>query len=464
MIKLTKTEQLAVISLSSIMGLRMLGLFMVIPLFSLYTQGLTGATPILIGLATSIYGLSQALFQLPFGFLSDRMGRKPIILLGLIIFIIGSIICGLSHSIHWMIIGRALQGVGAVGSTLLAMLADLTREEHRSKAMAIIGMTIGAAFSLAMVLGPLLSHWLAVNELFYVSACFGFIAIFLLYKMTPTALTTNEISQPTSPGQLKSFNKHPTSLKQLITNPNLTQLNIGIFILHAVFTATFIALPIHFNHAFHLAANEQWILYLPTLIVASVIALIMIGIAESKRQIKRFFQIGISILACAELLFCFTNTTRLSAAIALTCFFIGFSLLEAFLPSWVSRVAPAEQKGSALGIYSCMQFLGIFIGGLMAGWLYGQFTLTTIYVFCIILTLFWFSLAFFMQPPHYFVTQAVRLTQKHWETLATKFEQIPGMVEVIFVPEEEIAYLKMERRTTNHPDFIRLKEELTLMM
>ena len=451
--KMTTTERRAVISLSSIMGLRMVGLFMVLPVFTLYAQQLTSATPILIGLAVGIYGLSQALLQIPFGVLSDRFGRKPLILIGLLIFIAGSLIAATSHSIYLMILGRALQGVGAVGSTILAMMADLTREEQRTKSMAIAGITIGFSFSLAMLVGPLFTNWVPVNCLFYLAALCGAAAILVLYTSVPTPAIQrwHRDAEP----ELRSF-------LALLVMPELAKLNSGIFILHAIFTASFVVIPISLLKFANLPANHQWLVYVPTLLISFVLVLICVGIAERKQQLKPFFLGGITTLAIAEVLLWMAPTNMTLAIIGLCLFFAGFSLMEAFLPSLISRTAPAARKGSALGIFSCTQFFGIFVGGALGGWLYGQFSYTGVYLFCLFLSLFWLALAQFMQPPRYLITEVLHLNSphNHWETIAAKLHVIPGIVEVTLIAEDKVAYLKMERSTRQHPDFIRIKEQI----
>ena len=449
--KMTSTEKRAVISLSSIMGLRMIGLFMVLPVFTLYANQLEGATPILIGLSLGIYGLTQAFFQIPFGALSDHYGRKPLILFGLLLFAAGSCMAAMAHSIIFMIIGRALQGAGAVGSTTLAMLADLTREEQRTKSMAIAGISIGFSFSLAMLLGPLLTTWLPVNNLFYLAVLFSLCAIVVLYTSvpSPSILRWQRDTQP----ELKSF-------LRLLLDPGLAKLNGGIFILHTIFTASFVIIPISMTHLTGFSAKQQWLLYLPTLLIAFIITLIIIGIAEKKHRIKLGFVISILFLAVSEFLFWLASTNLYFSLFALCLFFTGFSSLEAFLPSLISRIAPLEKKGSALGIYSSAQFLGIFVGGVFGGWLYGNFSFSGVYTFCILLSFFWLALALLMQSPGQFVTQVWRLTntQINWDMVAEKLHAIPGMLEVTFIVEDGIAYLKMERGTVKHPDFIRLKK------
>lgn len=454
--KMTSLERRAVFSLSTIMALRMIGLFMVLPVFALYASHLSGATPFLIGLAIGIYGLTQALLQIPFGSLSDHIGRKPVILFGLILFGIGSLIAGTTRSIELTILGRALQGAGAIGSTLLAMMADLTSEEQRTKSMAIAGMTIGFSFSLAMLLGPVLTQWISVNELFLLAAALSLVAIAILYFFVPhaTTLCWHRESEP----ELRSF-------LVLLTHPDLAPLNMGIFILHAIFTASFVVIPIMLFHEAKLPVNQQYYYYLPALLCAFILSLGCIGIAERKQQIKPFFMAGISSLLIAEILLwrVHNETHLLLILLSLCLFFTGFSLLEAFLPSLISRAAPLGRKGSALGIYSCAQFLGIFAGGVVGGWLYGNYHYTGVYLFCILLSLFWLALALFMQPPRYFITQTLRLLPAQLnkkDRIAAQFYSIPGVSEVTIIAEESIAYLKIERSTMKNPDFIRLKEQL----
>lgn len=382
------TERRAMLSLASVMSLRMIGLFMILPVFTLYAHTLLGATPTLIGVAMGIYGLTQALFQIPFGILSDHVGRKKMITLGLAIFATGSILAGMSHTITMMIIGRALQGVGAVGSTIIALLADLTREEERTKAMAGIGMTIGASFSLAFILGPLLTPLISVSGLFGAASGLSIVAIFILIFWVPSPVkTTWHADAEPDIHQFSSLLKHR----------ELSRLNIGIFILHAILTATFVVIPISLHHIAGLHGNQQWLLYLPILILAFACTIPFIIIAEKMRRHKQAFLAAIALLGLAELLLWFFHANIWSTAISLWLFFTAFSALEAFLPSMVSRTAPRSRKGTALGIYSCSQFLGIFVGGALGGWLYGTFGIADVYFFCVVLTLVWLAVTVKMQ-------------------------------------------------------------------
>ncbi len=386
--KMTRTERASVAALSTIMSLRMLGLFMVLPLFTLYASELRGATPTLIGLAMGIYGLTQALFQIPFGMLSDHIGRKPIITLGLLIFAVGSMIAAVSDSIGWMIVGRALQGTGAVGSTIIAMIADLTREAHRTKAMAINGMSIGLSFAIAMIMGPILMPWIAVSGIFWLAVLFSLIAITMLLTLVPTPQKT--VWHADTEPKLSQFWK-------IAKQPQLLLLNSGIFILHAVFTASFIVIPIGLQTSAHVPGAKQWMLYLPALIIGFILTIPCIITAEKKRKIKSFFLAGIALLALSEFLLWNFSASLMISTVSLLLFFFAFSMLEAFLPSLVSRTAPAARKGTALGIYSCSQFLGIFVGGTVGGIAYGTLGLDSVYLFCLMLTILWLAIAFCMK-------------------------------------------------------------------
>lgn len=390
--KMNIIERRSTISLSMIIALRLMGLFMVLPLFALYASHLPGATPFLIGLAMGVYGLMQAILQIPFGIMSDHYGRKHMIAIGLIIFILGSVVAALSTEIWGLFIGRALQGAGAVGGTLIALMADLTREEQRTKAMAFAGMTIGLSFMLSLMLGPLFASWVQVNGIFWIGALFGIFSLVLLYAFVP---------DPTQSANHLKPSPQPEHFYSILTHPELARLNIGIFILHAIFTASFVVIPIGLQSFAMLQGNEQWILYLPILFVAFCIAVPCLLTAEKWRQVKPFFIAGIILLLLSEMLFWLSSYRLLLSSVSLLLFFSAFSLLEAFLPSLISRAAPASRKGTALGIYSFAQFFGIFIGGAVGGWLYGRFGLIQVNIFCAILAIIWLAIAFKMKKPQY---------------------------------------------------------------
>lgn len=394
--KMSSNERLAAGSLAAIMCLRLVGLFMILPIFTLYAHGLTSATPLLIGIAMGIYGLTQALFQIPFGMLSDHLGRKPVITAGLALFILGSLIAACSHTIYSMVIGRALQGTGAIGSATIALLADLTRENQRTKAMAINGISIGASFGIAMIIGPVLANWIQVSGVFSLAACFGLGALVVLFTIVPT---------PPAATRHPDAEIEPTQFISLLKKPALIRLNLGIFLLHAIFTASFVALPMSLEKLAGLQSHQQWLLYVPTLSIAFLLSIAMITLAEKKQQLKQFFIAAILLLGLAEIGLNLWADNILMSALNVLLFFTAFSFLEACLPSWVSRIAPKTRKGTALGIYACAQFLGIFVGGAVAGWLYGVWGLKNVYLLCAGLTLIWLSLAIGMKAPQYSPSQ-----------------------------------------------------------
>jgi MFS family permease len=375
--------QKSVTSIALIMCFRMLGLFMIFPVFTPYAQHLAGATPRLIGLALGIYGLTQACLQIPFGSLSDRFGRKPIICLGLIIFAIGSVIAACAHSIEAIIIGRALQGGGAIGSAAMALVADVTHDTQRIKAMAIIGMSIGLSFAIAMVAGPSLNNIVGVSGIFWLTALLALIAIAILYLWVDTPPPLAQLTQ--------IANK--TSFKQILSNRQLLTLDIGVFIQHGMLTAQFMVLPLILQQSLHINSAHQWLFYLPILVCAYVLMVPFIILAEKKQQIKPVFLGSITVLLLSQLLLWQLHQTWLNCLISLILFFTAFTLLEATLPSLVSKLAPAANRGTAMGVYSTSQFLGIFFGGIMGGWLFATWGLASIFLGCALAYLLWLLIA-----------------------------------------------------------------------
>lgn len=360
------------------MSFRMLGLFMILPVFSVAAMQLSGATPKLIGMTLGIYGLTQACFQIPFGMLSDRIGRKPLIFFGLILFFIGSVICALSHSIYLLMLGRALQGSGAIGSTVLATVADITPEHSRAKAMAFVGLSIGLSFTLAMIAGPIINHYFQLSGIFWTTALLSLMGVVLLKVL------------PTLPKPLKTSEK---KFRDVLHNKQLLKLNIGIFSMHAILTALFVVIPIILTQQLNLSSQTQIILYLVVLIVAFAFALPFIIIAEAKKKMHGVFISAIGIIVSVMCLFSFLNTNALTTSTLLLLFFTAFTLLEALLPSLVSKTAPPEKKGAAMGVYSSSQFFGIFIGGTLGGVVYEHLGIAGVFIFCAIIAALWFLLA-----------------------------------------------------------------------
>ncbi len=387
--RMSSSELRATGALASIMSLRMLGLFMIYPVFSIYAQDLPDVTPTLVGVAIGIYGLTQAAFQIPFGMLSDRFGRKPIIYMGLIIFAFGSVVAALSTTIVGIIIGRVLQGGGAIASTVLALGADLTRDEHRTKAMAIIGVSIGMSFILALLAGPFLNSWVGVSGIFWLTAGLALGGIVVLHFLVP---------QPENRPIVRENEPLLTRLKKVLQDTQLLRLDIGILLLHGFITSLFVVLPIALVNSEVDAAHHGFV-YVPILIGSVITMIPFMLIAEKYRLVKQVFVGAIGVLGLSELGLSYFYDDFTGIVVMLFFFFTAFNLLEANLPSLISKVAPPESKGAAMGVYSSSQFFGAFLGGFFGGWVHQHYDIGTVFAISAVLTLFWFLLAVTMQSP-----------------------------------------------------------------
>ena len=377
---MTPAEGRSTCVIATLMGLRMLGLFMVLPVFTLYGQTFSGATPATLGLALGIYGFTQATLQIPFGALSDRFGSRSIIILGLIGFALGSLVAALSTSIGGLIMGRALQGAGAIGSPCLAYLAHVTRPEVRTRTMALVGMFIGVSFMIAMVLGPMAAHWgNGLQGVFFFTFFLALLGIFLGWFT---------LSSPNNMTPVFTLNK--THITEVIKHPRLRWLNSGIFITHALFTACFIPIPlllIPFISKSHLG-----LCYLGLMSFAFFAMLPVIIWAEKHKAGEQALKGALLLLGITPLLLLTTTHWLLGLLGVLWLFFAAFNALEALLPSLVSRQAPASSKGLTMGVYSTHQFLGIFVGGTLGGWLYGHYHLPGIVGLCLTFSGLWWLL------------------------------------------------------------------------
>ncbi|MEK6561011.1 MAG: MFS transporter [Nitrospirota bacterium] len=437
---MTSSEIRSTMSLSTIFAMRMMGLFMIYPVFSIYAEKLSGVTPLTIGLALGGYGLSQAIFQIPFGMLSDRLGRKPVITAGLLIFALGSAVAAMSDSIHGVIIGRILQGAGAVGSTILAMIADLTREEHRTKAMAMLGMTIGGSFALALVLGPVLNGYIGVHGIFWLTAGLALTGELVLVAVVP---------RPAQVRLHRDAEPVPALFRKVLTDGQLLRLDFGVLSLHAILTANFVALPIALRDAAGLDVGHQWYLYLPVLAAAVAIMVPFIILAEKRRKIKPVFLGAILALAGSNLALMEWHYSLVGTTAALIVFFAAFTLMEASLPSLISKVVPPDAKGTAMGVYSSSQFFGIFIGGTIGGWVYGRHGLEGVFVFTALLALVWFLFAVTMKKPSFLTSYLVNIgpiNEAEANDLAIRLARVRGVAEAIVIAGEGTAYLKVDSK------------------
>ncbi len=382
-------ELRASLALAGLAGLRMLGMFIILPIFGLYAEQLPGGgSHALIGFALGAYGLTQALLQIPFGRLSDRWGRKRTIYMGLILLALGSFVAAAATDIYVMILGRVIQGAGAISAAVIALAADLTRDEQRTKAMAIIGMTIGATFSLALIAGPVLGRVIGVPGVFAMTGALALVALAVVRWVVP---------EP-PPAAARHKATADVRLLHLLRNPDLVRLNWGIFALHGALMALFVVLPFALRDA-GLPAAGHWQIYLPVMVAGVLLMIPPLLISERLGKQKTAFLAAIGVLLGAQLLLAATLDSVLGIAASLVVFFAAFNLLEASLPSLITKLAPAGAKGAAVGMYSSAQFLGTFVGAALGGLVSQYFGTPAVFALCGLLTLSWLLVAWPMSAP-----------------------------------------------------------------
>ena len=434
--KMTPAELRAAGSLALIFFLRMMGLFLLLPVFTLQATSLRGATHTLVGVAIGCYGLSQAIFQIPFGMLSDRFGRKKIITLGLIIFAIGSAVAAMSHSIYGVMLGRLLQGAGAISSAVMALAADLTREEQRTKTMAIIGISIGLSFSIAFIMGPVVDHWAGLSGVFWAGTLMAAAAIAVLYLRVPN---------PTHSGFHREVEAVPGQFGSVLRNPELLRLNAGIFCLHFILTASFYAIPLALRDVAGLPKAHHWYVYLPTLLLSILLIMPFLRRGDTQGSARKRFLGAVGLLVIAQVALIFGHNKLWELYISMTLFFTAFNFLEANLPALISRTAPADRKGTALGVYSTCQFMGAFAGGITAGWLFGLYSYDGVFAASIVLAVLWLLIARGMREPESVVAAMMHVANPDpalAEVLQTKLRAMPGVREAVVIAGEGTAYLK----------------------
>ena len=447
-------ERKSVSALSSIFALRMMGLFLILPVFSTYAHGLDGAleSPELVGIALGAYGLTQALFQIPFGMMSDKFGRKPVIAAGMVIFAIGSVIAAMSTSIEGVLLGRIIQGSGAVAAAVIALTADLTREEHRTKAMASIGITIGLSFAISMAIAPLLNEWMGVSGIFALTAVFSLLSILVLYLVVP---------EPENTGHHSDSEVTTGMFKEVLNHGALLRLDIGVLILHMGLTALFVVLPLVLISDNLLPQAEQWKLYLPVMLLAFVLMVPFIIVAEAKRKMKLVFLVAIMLLIVACILFAVSHDSIWWVAFALLLFFTGFNTLEASLPSLVSKYAPAGAKGTAIGVFNTSQFFGAFIGGVLGGFLYDPIAQNFDTVFIVIAAMLgvWWVIALFMPEPPYVATITLYIEaddEEDGQRITAQLLALEGVAEVRIIVEEKAAYCKIDKKVIDEDELVEM--------
>jgi MFS family permease len=380
---MTKLERGFALKISLIMATRMLGLFMIFPIFSVYANHYESVTPFYIGLAIGAYGLTQAFFQIPFGYLSDKYGRKPLLIFGLIIFFIGSVVAANATDIYQVVAGRALQGAGAISAVLMAFLADYVSEDERPKANAFVGVQIGMAFMLALLLGPIIGHQFGISGMFWIIAGLSIVALIVV--------TTLPHAKP-----IKQYKLSIDNFKKILTT-DLLRLDFSIFALHLILTSSFIAIPIFLVDNNILSIQDNWKIYLPVIVISFLGMIPMIIVATKYQKTKTVFLLSIFILAFSQILFYKSALNYTTFFVILTLFFVAFNALEALLPSLIAKTASTDKRGLAMGFYSSSQFFGAFVGGVIGGWIYNNFGLNSVFLFTTFTAIIWWLIALSMR-------------------------------------------------------------------
>ena len=433
---MNSVEKRAILGVGGIFALRMIGLFMIVPVFSVYGDNYTHATPFLIGLAVGIYGLGQAIFQIPMSLAADKFPRKPIIFLGLILFALGGIIAANATDIYEVIIGRALAGSGAVSAVLMALLADVTREEMRTKAMATMGLTIATSIMLAFAFGPLLVGSLGISGLFWLTSGFAVLAmLLLLFVPTPLRVLKHNLDNKSIGQQLAT----------VLKIGDLNRLHIGIFALHLTMTAIFVILPHQLNEVMGLSVRQQGLVYLPLLFIGFAVAIPFIIIAEKKRKMRQVFLGAIALMTAALAILAIGSQVGVGIILGLLLYFMGFNLLEAAIPSWISKRAPVANKATAMGLNSSSQFFGAFVGGAMGGLLLSQPNLLAWGILAVIMGVALLIIIPIAQPPYLSSTTVTIPKNINIQDWSRQMLAVDGVDVLVVMAKEQVAYLKLDK-------------------
>jgi MFS family permease len=454
--KMSAFELRSTVALAAVFSLRLFGMFSILPVLAIYAHGLPGgASPFLVGVALGIDGLAQAFLQIPFGLLSDRYGRKRVIYVGLVLFALGSFIAAGAHDIYIIIAGRLVQGMGAVAAAVIALTADLTREEHRAKAMAVIGMSIGATFGASLVLGPALGELIGVPGIFALTGVLAMAAMAVVKFVIPNPQASRiHADAETIPGQIAA----------VLKDTELQRLNFGIFSLHAAMRGLFVVIPLVLVDVGDLPLAEHWKVYLPVMAISFVAVIPAIIVAEARGKMKPVFAGAVGLLFLSTLLMAvfIGNFTGVIATLFL--FFLAFNLLEATLPSLVSKIAPAGSKGTAIGVYNSFQFLGLFLGGALGGFLAQHVSSAAVFVFAAGLAAAWLLLAISMRPPPAVRTRLFHvgeMSEGRGRELSAALARVDGVAEAVVIASEGVAYLKVRLGNWDEAGALKLMERGT---
>lgn len=440
--KMTRIETRATAALASIYGLRMLGMFLILPIFAIYAEKLQGGdNHALIGLALGAYGFMQVIFQLPFGMASDRFGRKKLIYLGLIMFAVGSVFAATAQDIYMVIFGRAIQGAGAISAVVTALVADSTREEHRTQAMAMIGATIGVTFAVSLVAGPILNQWIGVSGIFWLTAVLSILAIGVVKFAVPEPLHAHFHSDAQAA---------PAKIREVLRDTQLLRLNFGTFCLHGAQMAMFMVVPFSIKNSTGMNENTHWQIYLPVLVLSFILMVPAIIYAEKKAKLKPVFISAVALMLLTQIAFMFSLGSLWGIVATLFSYFVAFNILEASLPSLISKMAPVAAKGTAMGIHNTAQSFGMFLGAALGGWLSHRYGNAMVFVFCAALMFIWFGLALGMQAPPSVKTKMFHIQEGYNDEQAAKLVQdiraMDGVYEVVAIPSETMLMVKLENQ------------------
>jgi len=434
--RMSPLEVRAGVSLAGVYGLRMLGLFVILPVFAVHAAGLRGGDDLsLVGVALGAYGLAQGILQIPFGMASDRWGRKPALYVGLAVFAAGSFLGLAAHDIWTAIAARTLQGAGAISSVAMALAADLTREEHRTKIMAMIGSTIGLMFALSLVGAPVLYRWIGMEGLFGLTGFLSLVAMWVVRTQVPAP-----------PARASAPAKAPGMPARLL-EPDLLRLNAGIFILHILLYAMFVVVPTVLVQD-GLALPQHWKLYLPVVLASFAAMVPAVLYADRRNGAKPVLLASVGLLLAVEAALMFVQRSVAAIGLLMFGFFVAFNVLEAMLPSLVSRVAPAQGRGAAIGVYNTTQTLGVFVGGVVGGWVAAHHGASGVFATCAVLAVVWLALAAGMRPVRREVNDVSSLTLSiasgvNPEGLREALASVRGVRQVEVLVHERIARIQV---------------------
>ena len=436
---MSSLEIRASLSLASLFALRMLGLFLILPVFAVYAPALRGGdNHTLVGIALGAYGLTQAILQIPFGIASDRYGRKRVIVFGLLLFAVGSFVAAFASDIYIVIVGRCIQGAGAIAAAVMALAADLTREQHRTKTMAMIGASIGLVFAVSLMVAPVLYRWIGMSGIFVFTGVLAVAAIFVTTRVVP--------SEPTENLDL-SRRVQPATLGDVLRNSELLRLNFGIFALHSMQMAIFVVVPLALVHDGGLPIAEHWKVYLAVVGGSFILMLPPIFWAERRGRVKSVFLAAIVVMVAVQAASLAGLQSLSGISLMLLGFFVAFNILEAMLPSLISRIAPASARGTAIGVYNTTQALGLFVGGAAGGWLMQHHGEASVFVFGLALVALWLVIAAPMRVPARVASRAFPLATAAAEAAADPFAlrdrlvRLRGVRDAVIMPERGVAML-----------------------